>query len=47
MDVSPEQMAELEEALRQLEQLDPSDLPGPAASLAEILGRILDPPENP
>ena len=42
MDLSQTQMDELESALQQLEELDPADLPEPAAHLAEVLGRILE-----
>lgn len=48
MEVSPEERRRLEEALAELETLDPADLPGPAARLADLLSRLLDPPgENP
>ncbi|MEA1903171.1 MAG: hypothetical protein U9N56_06565 [Actinomycetota bacterium] len=42
MDLTEAQIAELEQALRQLEELDPADLPEPAADLAATLNRILD-----
>jgi hypothetical protein len=42
MDITESQITELEEALRRLEELDPADLPGPAAELADLLSRILD-----
>ena len=42
MNLTEAQVAELEEALQQLEELDPADLPEPAAELATKLGRILD-----
>lgn len=42
MDLTRDQIEELEAALSRLEQVDPAALPGPAAELAELLGRILD-----
>lgn len=42
MEISEEQMDELEAALGRLETVDPASLPEPAAELAEVLGRILD-----
>jgi hypothetical protein len=42
MDLTDAQIKELENALSQLEQLDPASLPEPAAELANLLGRILD-----
>jgi hypothetical protein len=42
MNLSEDQIAELEEALERLQDLDPASLPGPAAELAELLSRILD-----
>jgi hypothetical protein len=46
MEVSPEERRRLEEALAELETLDPADLPGPAARLADLLSLLLDPPEE-
>ena len=42
MELSEEQLEELEAALQKLESLDPASLPEPAADLAALLGRILD-----
>ena len=42
MNLTDAQVAELEEVLKLLEELDPADLPEPAAELAAKLGRILD-----
>ncbi len=42
MDLSKEQIDELEAALERLNELDPALVPDPAAQLAELLGRILD-----
>lgn len=42
MDITPEQIAEIEAKLRQLEEVDPAELPGPAADLVALLGQILD-----
>ena len=47
MDLTAEQVAKIEDALEKLEQLDPADLPGPAAELAELLGEILESTETP
>lgn len=46
MDINDTQLAELEEALKRLEDLDPADLPEPAAELADLLSRILDEMES-
>lgn len=46
MEVSREERQSLEEALAELEAVDPAELPGPAARLADLLGRLLDPPEE-
>ena len=42
MNLTDAQIEQLEVALKQLEELDPSSLPEPAADLASLLGRILD-----
>lgn len=42
MDLSESQIEELELALERLQQLDPADLPEPAAELADLLAQILD-----
>lgn len=42
MDLSPEQIEAIEEKLNQLTELDPADLPGPAAELVELLSEILE-----
>lgn len=42
MDLNDAQIAELEAALQRLEDIDPAELPEPAAELAELLGKILD-----
>ncbi len=42
MNLSPEQIEEINEALHKLESLDPADLPEPAAELVELLSRLLD-----
>jgi hypothetical protein len=46
MEVTPEERLRLEEALAELEELDPADLPDPAARLADLLGHMLDPSEE-
>lgn len=45
MEVTPEERRRLEEALDEIEALDPADLPAPAARLADLLSALLDPPE--
>ncbi|MGH8912942.1 MAG: hypothetical protein ACRDZM_00305 [Acidimicrobiia bacterium] len=42
MDLTSEQIEKLEAALARLEELDPADLPQPAAELADLLGSILE-----
>ncbi len=42
MNISDETREEIEAKLRQIAELDPSELPEPAAELAELLGTILD-----
>lgn len=46
MDLSPEEIDEIEEILGQLESLDPSELPEPATELVTLLSRILDEDES-
>ncbi len=42
MDLTQDQIDKLEAALARLEELDPAEVPEPAAELAEILGWILE-----
>lgn len=42
MEIEQSKIEELEAALERLEQLDPAELPEPAAELAELLGRLLE-----
>lgn len=42
MDIDQSQIEELEAALEKLEEVDPAELPEPAADLANLLGRILE-----
>ena len=42
MDLTQEQIEKLEAALARLEELDPAELPEPAAELASLLGSILE-----
>lgn len=42
MDLTPEEIAEIEAKLQQLESVDAAELPGPAADLVALLSRILD-----
>lgn len=46
MDLSPEQITEIEQALDKLERLDPADLPEPAAELVALLNAILEDTEG-
>ncbi len=46
MELSQEQIDRLEAALARLADLDPSDLPEPAAELADLLGAILEEEES-
>ncbi len=47
MDLTPDQVSQIESALERLEELDPADLPEPAAELAALLGQILEATESP
>lgn len=42
MDLTDNQISEIESKLGELEGLDPADLPEPAAELVAMLTRILD-----
>jgi hypothetical protein len=42
MDLSPEQIEEIEQAIGKLEELDPAELPEPAAELVELLNQLLE-----
>lgn len=42
MDISDETIADIEEKLREIAELDPADLPEPAAELAEMLSALLE-----
>lgn len=46
MDLSPEQVEEIERALEKLETVDPAELPEPAAELVTLLSEILDETES-
>ncbi|HUG08418.1 MAG TPA: hypothetical protein VMP13_05925 [Acidimicrobiia bacterium] len=46
MDLSPQQIDDIEKALEKLETLDPAELPQPAADLVALLSEILDETEN-
>lgn len=46
MDLSPQQIEEIEKALEKLETLDPAELPEPAADLVALLSEILDETED-
>ena len=42
MDLTPEEVDEIESMLDQLEKVDPADLPEPAAELVALLSKILE-----
>ena len=42
MDLSPQQIVEIERALERMETLDPAELPEPAAELVALLNEILE-----
>lgn len=46
MDLSQEQIETIEQKLSQLRELDPAELPGPAAELVTLLNEILEETES-
>ena len=46
MEISQSQLEAIESALREMETLDPAELPEPAAQLADLLGSILEDQEQ-
>jgi hypothetical protein len=42
MDLSAEQITEINQAIEKLETLDPADIPEPAAELVTLLNSILE-----
>lgn len=46
MELSSEERQALDEALEALAAVDPADVPDPAARLADLLSRLLDPPQE-
>lgn len=46
MDLSPEQIEEISQALEDLETLDPAELPDPAARLVDLLNELLEETEE-
>ena len=46
MDLTPDQITQIEAMIEKLEALDPAELPEPAAELVDLLGRILEAPEG-
>ena len=47
MDLSPDKIEEIERILQKLEELDPAELPEPAAELVTLLNEILEETEEP
>ncbi|HJS71373.1 MAG TPA: hypothetical protein VJ858_01480 [Acidimicrobiia bacterium] len=47
MDLSPEKIEEIERVLQKLEELDPAELPEPAAELVTLLNDLLEGTEEP
>jgi len=47
MDLSPEEVEEIEQALEKLETVDPAELPEPASELVSLLNRLLEETEQP
>jgi hypothetical protein len=47
MDLTPDQIDQLEAVLARLAEVDPAELPKPAAELANLLGSILEEQETP
>lgn len=46
MELSPDQITEINQALERLQTLDPADLPEPAAELAALLSTLLQEEDN-
>lgn len=46
MELSEAQSELIQELLRQLGEVDPAELPGPAAELADLLGEIIEAAET-
>lgn len=46
MEIDQTQIEAIEAALEKLEQMDPAQLPEPAAELADLLGRLLEQSEQ-
>jgi len=46
MDLSPEEIDQISEALNKLESLDAAELPEPAAELVALLSRLLEETEE-
>jgi hypothetical protein len=42
MDIPEETITEIEQKLQEIAELDPADLPDPAAELAEMLSALLE-----
>ncbi|MEX1134815.1 MAG: hypothetical protein WED83_08235 [Acidimicrobiia bacterium] len=47
MDLTQDQIDQLEAVLARLAEIDPAELPEPAAELASLLGSILEEKETP
>lgn len=46
MDLTPDQISDIEEKLNELAQVDPAELPEPASELVALLGEILEETEE-
>jgi len=47
MDLTPDQIDQLEALLARLAEIDPAEMPEPATELANLLGSILEEQETP
>ena len=46
MDLTPDQIDEIESLIARLESVDPADLPEPAARLVDLLNELLEPEDD-
>jgi hypothetical protein len=47
MTIPDDVLENIEQKLREIAELDPAEVPEPAAQLAELLGQVLDEVDNP